>query len=113
MEQTTGDLIIAFAAFASFFGIAYVFLMTRYKERMAMIEKGVEASLFTQKGKSTSLTLKFGMLFIGVALGVLIGNFWHQQYGLEETVAYSSMVFLLGGISLVANFIIDRKLRRY
>ena len=56
------------AFFAMVFGIAYVYYTTRNKERMALIEKGADASLFNtgKEGQNSlfnwnKLTLKIGM----------------------------------------------------
>lgn len=111
MEDITRDLFVSIAAFAGIFGIVYVFLMTRYRERMSMIEKGIDPSLFTSKSNSKSQTLKFGMLFVGIAIGILMGNLLERNDWLDESVAYLSMIFLSGGISLILNFIIDRKIK--
>lgn len=111
MQDITRDLFVSLAAFAGIFGIVYVFLMTRHKERMSMLEKGVDPSLFTSKGNSKSATLKFGMLCVGISLGILVGNLLYRNYLLDEPVAYLSMIFLSGGLSLILNFIIDRKIK--
>jgi hypothetical protein len=106
MEDITRDLLVSIAAFAAIFGIIYVFLMTRYKERMSMLEKGLDSTVFASP--SGSSTLKFGMLFIGVSLGILSGYALHTYAGLEETVAFLSMVFLFGGTSLIINYLIEK-----
>ena len=111
MQEVTRDLFVSIAAFAGIYGIVYVFLMTRYKERMAMLEKGVDPSLFTSRNNSKSHTLKLGMLCIGIAIGILLGNLLYKNDLLDESVAYLSMIFLSGGVSLVLNFIVDRKIK--
>ena len=111
MEEVTRDLLVSVSAFAGIFGIAYVFLMTRYRERMSMLEKGVDPSLFTSKNNSKSQTLKFGMLCIGIAIGILAGNLLYRNDWLDKSVAYLSMIFFFGGASLILNFLIDRKIK--
>jgi Na+/H+-dicarboxylate symporter len=111
MDALIQEVILTIVFFAALFGIAYVFLMTRHRERMTMMERGVDASLFAPPKQSFSLTLKLGMLFVGIALGILAGHGLHQHYGLAEEVAFLSMVFLLGGLALIANFLIARKLK--
>lgn len=111
MEEVTRDLFVSIAAFAGIFGMVYVFLMTRHRERMSMLEKGVDPSLFAFKNNSKSVTLKFGMLCVGIALGILMANLLYKNDWLDRRVAYSSMTFLFGGASLILNFFIDRKIR--
>jgi hypothetical protein len=79
---------------------------------MTMIEKGLNPSNFDSKANSTSHTLKFGLLCVGIALGIMIANVLYKNDILERVPAYFSMTFLFGGLSLILNFIIERKLRR-
>jgi hypothetical protein len=108
--------LIAFIAFfATVFGIAYVRYTTRNKERMALIEKGADASLFNtgkEGNKSYSwgkFTLKIGMLSMGIALGIIIGAILSSAGVLNEGANYPSMIFFFGGLSLVLFYVIDRK----
>jgi hypothetical protein len=111
-----GPTIAFIALFATVFGIFYVYLITRNKERMALIEKGADASLFNT-GKEVSkfnfawgkFTLKIGMLFMGIALGILAGAILSYAGILDEDANYSAMIFFFGGLSLVLFYVIDRK----
>ena len=111
MEDITRDLLVSLAAFATIFGIFYVFIITRHRERMAMLEKGVTPATFAGKD-SGSNTLKFGMLSVGIALGVVAGNLLYEKHIIERVPAFFAMIFFFGGLSLILNFIIDRYLRR-
>ena len=106
-------VIVCISFFAAVLGITYLFYTTRNKERMALIEKGADASLFnTGKEKGTGwnkFTLKMGMLSIGIALGIIIGAVMTQAGILYDGVNYTSMIFLFGGLSLVLFYLIDRK----
>ncbi len=108
-------VIILIAMFASFFGIAYIFFTTRNKERMALIEKGADASLFNT-GKAgimnfswTRFSLKMGMFLMGIGLGIIAGGILDNIGVLDEGAGYSSMIFFFGGLGLVLFYIIDRK----
>ena len=105
-------IIITVSAFASVFGIIYVFLMTRYRERMAMIERNVDASLFVSKENPISPTLKFGMLFVGIGLGIITAELLHEYSDFSRGASYFSMTFLFGGVSLILNFLIERRLTK-
>jgi hypothetical protein len=113
MHDITRDFLVSLAAFATVFGIIYLFVITRYRERMSMLEKGVDPSAFGANGGGLpSNTLKFGMLSVGLALGILMGNLLYKIELVERVPAYFAMTFLFGGLSLILNFIIDRKLKR-
>lgn len=108
--------IIFIALFAALFGILYVFLTSRNKERMALIEKGADASLFntgkegTRKPFSWSkFTLKVGMLFMGIAVGIIVAGIFSNAGILTEDANYPSMIFFFGGLSLVLYYVIDRR----
>jgi hypothetical protein len=112
MHEITRDFLVSIAAFATVFGIIYVIAITRYRERISMIEKGIDPSAFNKPKGIDTRTLKGGMVCIGIAMGLLIGNFLYKNDLLERGVAYFSMIFLFGGISLILNFIIEQKLKR-
>ena len=108
--------LIAFLAFfGTVFGIAYVFLTTRNKERLALIEKGVEASLFNTKGSKFSIAkfiLNIALLFMGIGAGIFIGDLLANNLDMKEEVAIPSMLFVFGGLGLVVGFFITRSLER-
>jgi ABC-type Fe3+-siderophore transport system permease subunit len=112
------DIIIPIALFGSIFGILYVYFTTRNKERLALIEKGADASLFntgkrlfnTGKQFNKNTTLKIGMFLVGIALGLLLGNVIAETTRLKEEVAYFSMTFLCGGLSLITFYFIEKKM---
>jgi len=110
------EVVIVLIIFGALFGVVYLFFSTRHKERLSLIEKGADASLFYSAKKKKTLpwiTLKFGMLFVGIAVGTAIGILLTSSLSiaLEELFIFS-MIFLFGGISLVWNFLVERKLSK-
>jgi F0F1-type ATP synthase membrane subunit c/vacuolar-type H+-ATPase subunit K len=111
-----GTLVAFIALFATIFGIMYVFYTTRNKERLALIDKGADASLFnTGKDAKGSVnwnkfTLKIGMLLVGIGLGVIAGAIL-ESAGVfpSEEAGYFSMILIFGGLSLVLFYLFDRK----
>jgi hypothetical protein len=104
------------AFFATVFGVVYVHYTTRNKERMALIEKGADASLFNTGKEAvkwnfswSKFTLKIGMLAMGIAIGIIVAALMVQAQILDEDALYSSMIFFFGGLSLVLFYVIDRK----
>ena len=110
------EVIIVAIIFGAIFGVVYLFFSTRHKERLTLIEKGADANLFYQAKKKKTLpwiTLKFGMLFVGVAVGTAIGVLLTSSFSIyPEELFVLSMIFLFGGISLIWNFMLERKLRK-
>lgn len=106
------------AFFAMVFGIMYLFYTTRNRERMALIEKGADASLFNT-GKTHvpwfswgKFALKMGMLLIGVGLGIIAGAILDSIDAFPASVAgYFSMIFIFGGLALVIFYLIDRRIK--
>ena len=104
------EILVPLAFFALIFGSWYIYFTTRNKERLALIEKGADPKLFKTKEDSTSSfrTLKLGLFFIGIALGIM-GGYFLTEGGMQEEPAYFSMIFLFGGIALAISYLIQKK----
>lgn len=108
-----GEVLIPISFFAVVFGIVYLILSTRNKERMALIEKGQSAELFHTKRSRSENTLKLGMLAVGVAAGLIVGELLSRHaHILQEETAFFACSFLFGGLALIVNFNIERRMRR-
>ncbi|NOX86855.1 MAG: hypothetical protein GXO86_12975 [Chlorobi bacterium] len=96
---------------AIIFGFIYaiVYIIVRKKERMALLEKEVDASIWLAPSRPSIQGVRFGLLFIGVAIGILLGATLVETTSLNEEAAYFSMIFLFGGIGLVITHFIERK----
>lgn len=109
MEKVFIPLIV----FGTLFAILYVYFTTRNKERLALIEKGADASLFKTgpgKGIFSKVVLNIAFLAIGIGVGVLLGSLLEMS-GMEEDVAFPSMIFICGGIGLVTGYFVTKKIK--
>ena len=69
------DILIVLIIFAAIFGVVFVVASARNRERMAMIEKGVDPKDFLSKPKSSMYTtLRWALLLVGVGLGLFLGS---------------------------------------
>ncbi|MDA3954406.1 MAG: hypothetical protein PF485_12230 [Bacteroidales bacterium] len=100
------EFLIPIAMFIVVYGIFHLYV--RRKERLALIEKGQTAAIFNSES-NVSPSLKYGIFCIGIAIGFLLGEVLSQTTNIEEGIAYVSMIFLFGGISLVTYYFIARK----
>lgn len=99
------EILVPIGFFVSVFGIIYVLVAARNKERLALIEKGMDVSIFhknkTLAGRKNTV-LMFGILFIGVSIGLIIGAVFNKYIpAFSGPVAYFSMILLFGGASLL------------
>lgn len=105
-----GEVLIPIVMFLVVFGVFYLYISARNKERLALIEKGADASIFygqktTGSGK---WILKLGILAVGIALGVIIGNLLASA-GMDDDVSYPASIFFFGGVALIAAYFIAKK----
>ena len=108
--MNNGEVLIPIFFFLTIFGLFFIYIRARNKERLTLIEKGADASIFgsEKNGKSHSL-LKIGLFFIGIAVG-LIAGFFVQSMGMVGAVAYISMIFLFGGLGLLVYYPVSKRM---
>lgn len=103
-------LFIPIGFFLTVFAILYVYWTTRTKERLALIDKGTDASIFKINTYRFAL-LKWGIFLIGASIGVFSGYMLSNV--VNEVVAFFTMIFFFGGIGLiVAHFITNSLIRK-
>jgi multisubunit Na+/H+ antiporter MnhB subunit len=92
--------------FATVFGIVYIVFSTRHRERMNMIDKGMDPQI-AKPAPDGRRAMRNGLLMVGIGLGLLTG--WIIQHTLlgpesENPLPFLIGVAILGGMSLVAYY---------
>ena len=111
MDNSMEAFIVALAITAPIIGLFVMLVYLRRienSERLAMIEKGVDTTLFAKKQKNTSFPLRVSLLCMGVGFGFLLGYFLDRQFYMQE-VGYFSMLFIFGGLGLGAAYLVEEK----
>jgi drug/metabolite transporter (DMT)-like permease len=104
------DVLVPFIVFATLFGIVYVVISARNKERMALIERGADPKLFESiKRARPHSVIKWGLFLLGIGLGIVIANIAVANLGMSEHAAYPSMICIFGGIALIIAHFFLRK----
>ena len=101
-------IIINLGLFATISIAIYYSVKARNKERMALIERGVDISeIYKKKGTGHGF-FKFGVVLMGIGIGLLLG--YILSSAVNPVVSYFSMILLFGGIGvLVANYLVAKK----
>lgn len=108
--------LIPISFFLAVFGIVYLFLSTRNKERLALIEKGADAGIF-MKGKTGSdvgkiIILNLALLLMGIGVGVFIALLLSTYTSLNSDAIYPATIFTMAGLGLFVGFYMTKKLEK-
>lgn len=108
-------ILIPITFFIAIFGIVYLHLSTRNKERLALIEKGADASIFMSGAKRTTpvwkvLILNLALLLMGIGIGVFIALLLTTYSSLNADAVYPATIFFMAGVGLLAGFNMTKNL---
>jgi hypothetical protein len=109
------EALIVFIIFGSIFAIAYLYFSTRNKERLALIEKGADATIFVRGKQQTApiwkvFILNIALLFMGIGIGVFIASLLDHYTTLDNDAVYPATIFLMAGIGLYVGFSMTKNL---
>ena len=110
------EVIIIPIIFGVIFAIAYLYFSTRNKERLALIEKGADASIFVRGKRDKAapvwkiIILNLALLLMGIGAAIFVASILHYSSGVDEEVAYPGSIFLMAGVGLFVGFTMTKKL---
>jgi hypothetical protein len=104
-------IIISLGFFALIFAVFYLYK----REKMAMIERGMDPRLYKPRSAPYQ-NLKWGLLLIGAGLGLFLATILdHTMMSLinpndnGNPAIYFALIGLFGGLGLVVSYIIEKK----
>ena len=116
MENVLGILTGMVAVLLIFGGMPALIVLIYYfsrkaknKERMALIEKGVDASIYLKEETTFNQVLMWGMLMGGIGLGLLLGYILSVYTPMREEVIMPIMALLFGGFGLIGYYVYRKK----
>ena len=103
------QILIPISLFLMIFGIVYLIFSTRNRERLALIEKGVDASIFLKgSGKGVPawkiFVVNFAFLLIGTGVGIFLALLITTYTSLEDDAVYPSIIFIMAGVGRLTGF---------
>ncbi len=105
-------IFIPISLFITVFGVLYLHFSTRNKERLALIEKGADASIFVSGKKANTwkyFILNLALLNMGIGIAIFIGAML-EKAGLDSSVAYPGAIFTMAGVGLLIGFFLTKKM---
>jgi len=106
------EILIPLMVFSCIFGVVYLFVTSRHRERMALIEKGADASIFhtgNAPGKIRRfIVLNIALTAMGVGLGIGAGLAMYESTGNEAV--YPACIFFMAGAGLLASYMLNARL---
>ncbi|WP_437399626.1 DUF6249 domain-containing protein [Flagellimonas lutimaris] len=112
------EVIIIPIIFGVILAIAYLYYSTRNKERLALIEKGADASIFVRGKREGAapfwkiIILNLSLLLMGIGVAIFVASILSYNLGVDEEVAYPGTIFLLAGVGLMVGFNMTKKLEK-
>ena len=109
-------VLVPLTFFIVLFAIMYLHYTTRNKERLALIEKGADASIFVRgKAEKTApvwkvLILNLALLLMGIGAGIMIGGILRSNLNVDWDIAMPGSIFLMAGTGLLVGFFLTKKL---
>ena len=102
-------IFVPITLFLAIFAILYVYWTTRTKERLALVEKGIDASIFKLES-SKYVLLKWGIFLIALSAGVISG--YALSGVIDEVAAFFTMILFCGGLGLIVAHIVTNALAK-
>lgn len=114
MEAILVPITLFICTFAMVFGIRYL----SNKEKMAMIERGIDPGVNKATPKPF-LSLKFGLLLVGLGIGLLVALFIvrglfegpvmsSDEEG-QSVAIYFGCLGIFGGLGLITSYFVEKK----
>jgi hypothetical protein len=92
--------------------LLYLINMMRHKERMALIEKGIDLSTLRKTKNPFNNPLLWGLTSLGGGLGLLIGFLLLQNHICTDDAIMGILALIFGGIALIIFYYINKKIER-
>lgn len=111
-------VLIPISFFLTVFAILYLYFSSRNRERLALIEKGVDANIFFKAKDEKDIPtwkivlINFAVLLMSVGVAIFLGSALENWMGLDEEIAYPGTIFFMSGVGLMVGFEVTKRLEK-
>lgn len=107
------EILIPIAMFAMIFGVVYISVSSKHRQRMAMIDKGMDPGNLSEKDRAFK-NLRNGIFLAAIGIGLLIGRglepMFHNSPEDDNPLSYFVSIFICCGLALIVHhFIVGKK----
>ena len=107
------EVLVPLIAIVSIAAVFIAYFTNRNRERMAMIEKGIQSdeikAMHAKEVHRDPLnSLKWGIIFTLAGIAIVLGNYLRDQYRVDDPIIIG-MICLFVGIGLVLFYLIASK----
>jgi hypothetical protein len=108
------ELVVPTIFFLVVGGITASFVLTRHKERMTMLDRGLSPEDIKQLYERSAgrfspySSLKWGIVSVSIGLAVIVGMWLREATYVEEGI-YPALIALFGGSGLIIYYMTIRK----
>lgn len=111
----TGEILNVLIIFGTLFGIIYIIVSSRTKVRLALVEKGEQASIFHSKSSGSSnifpiILINISLLLMSVGVGIFMAAILHSAFNVDPEVAYPGAIFTVAGLGLFIGYLASSKI---
>lgn len=109
-------VIVMAIIFGTVFGIVYLYISARNKERLSLIEKGADATIFYTPSKIgvpiwKIILVNLALLLTGIGIGIFLAGILHYNFNIDSSIAYPGSIFTIAGIGLFAGYSVSKNLK--
>lgn len=103
-------IIIPVSIFAMTFGIAYIAIISSHREKMNMLEKGIDPKEFSKIKFKKGNPFKSGLVLLAVGLGLITGSWVDKTEVLPISgIGIPSFICIFIGIALLISSRLSKK----
>lgn len=104
------SVLLIFGGIPAAIVIGYYFnRKAEHAERIAMIEKGADPSMFIRQATSSSRALMWGLLILGIGLGAFLGYLISVFVSAGREYMMPTLALVFGGLGLIGYHVYSKK----
>ncbi len=89
--------------------IYYFGRRAKHKERMALIEKGMDPAIYMKEETPYHNALMWGTLILGIGLGAFLGYILFDYASMKAEYVVPTLSFIFAGLGLVGYYVYRKK----